>query len=452
MYQAVKKVINKMYGKIKIADILKFIILYSIVVSFGHSLVGIPLTFLYLNDFLLVVVFIVCGEHILKNQILPIPKALALVILALLAVTIIGFVVNLYSPLLYLWGVRNNFRGFVYFVACCICLKKKDIYDICNLLLKLLPINVVLCTVQYFAALNSGDARMQMFVGDYVGGIFGGYQSCNRMLNIYLLFVYLWAFAMYMKKNLPASRFVFILACSVYIAILSELKVVVLEVLIGSVALVWILRRRRGKLFYTVAIIAGLLLLINVWSIFNPALAELFSSIEMIIEYSSANSYGEESLNRLTVIPTVYELFLEGSPLKVLFGIGMGNADSSNYAFLTSQNFIKYGYLKYSYFMSGILFAETGALGLLLYFMIFVANFLHAAKCIKKYSDTDAVAYAGTVFNLIAIVCILYNTTLRSEVSNYLAFFFLAIPIVMANRGDDEQGKILSTKQITKRD
>ena len=79
---------------------------------------------------------------------------------------------------------RNNFRGMLYFFTCCICLRKKDVYDICGLFMKLLPLNVILCTIQYVYLINTGDALVRRFVGDYVGGMFGNALGCNRILNI----------------------------------------------------------------------------------------------------------------------------------------------------------------------------------------------------------------------------------------------------------------------------
>jgi O-antigen ligase len=148
--------------------------------------------------------------------------------------------------------------------------------------------------------------------------------------------------------------------------------------------------------------------------------------MEELINYTSASSYGVNSLNRMTVIPYMHEVLFDRDTIGSLFGVGLGNADSSGFAFLVSDIYKKYGDLKYSYFMHGMLYMEMGAVGLVSYILFFVLNFFTSLKKANQKGQKP-LAYAGTVFNAIAIITIFYNTTLRSEVSCFLTFFILAI-------------------------
>lgn len=428
-----------MGGKIKIADVLKFMIVYSLVANFAALTWGTPTALLYLNDFLMVMIAINCFQYMRKEISVAVPKPLVVVFALLVLVTVIGYIFNLYSPLYYAWGLRNNFRMFLYFFACCICLRRKDVYDICNLLYRLLPLNVVLCTIQYILAINSKDKEILQFIGDHVGGIFGSATGCNRMLNIYVIFIFSWAVAMFLKKKMPGKRLIPILISCVYISFLAELKVVLFEVALIVGVLIWLLQKRVNRFISLIFSATLCYALINIWGTFDPVVGSLLHSIEHFVNYASASTYGQDSLNRLTVIPYIQEKFFQTDVLKALFGMGLGNADTSGFDFLVSPFYRQYRHLKYNYFMSGMLYLETGIVGLITYCAFFVVNFFTCVKKIAQKHINDAIVYAGAAFNVIALLCIFYNTTLRSEVSSYMTFFFLAIPIIWNNTSQSSE-------------
>ena len=439
-----------MIDKLKTADVIKFIIIYSVAIQFLNSAVNLPTAFFYLNDILLIVIFASCIVHICKKQIITVPKPLLAAFGVLLLVSGVSYVINQYSPMQYFWGARNNFRVFFFFFACCICLRKKDVYDICGLFVKLLPLNAILCTVQYFLAINSGDERVLQFVGDHVGGMFGSTTGCNRVLNVYIMLVFTVSLALLLKKEITKGKFIKILLLCTYMAVLSELKIVVLEIAVITVLLVLLIMKRISKWLYL--IVAGILLYVmfNIWALFNPMVRSLLSTVETFVSYTSASSYGLNSLNRMTVIPYMHDLLFENDALRTMFGVGLGNADSSGFSFLVSDIYQSYGGLKYSYFMHGMLYVEMGIAGLLSYIMFFVVNyFITMRKTIKRGSN-QAIVYASAVFNIVAVITIFYNTTLRSEVSCFIVFFFLAIPVVWMNRKDEDDLSytIIKTKKV----
>lgn len=439
-----------MIEKLKTADVIKFIIIYSIVVQFLTSVVNLPTAFFYLNDLLLIVIVASCVIHIYYKRIIMIPKPLLVAFGVLLLLAMISFAINQYSPLQMVWGARNNFRVIMFFFACCMCLRKKDIYDIFGLFFKLLPLNAILCTLQYFMAINSGDQRVLQFIGDHVGGMFGNSTGCNRILNVYIMIVFMVALAYLLKQQITKGKFLQVLLLCVYMSVLAELKIVILEMAVVTVVMVLLIMKRMSKWLYLV--IAALLIytVFNIWAIFNPTIRSLLGSLENLISYTSASSYGQNSLNRMTVIPYMHDLLFEGDPLRVLFGIGLGNADSSGFSFLVSDIHRSYGELKYSYFMHGMLYVELGAVGLVAYILFFVVHYFTALRRTVYRGIDNALVYSGIVFNLIAVITIFYNTTLRSEVSCFLVFFFLAIPIIWMNRKEEDESSysIIGQKKV----
>lgn len=439
-----------MIDKLKTADVIKFIIIYSIVIQFLNSAVNLPTAFFYLNDILLIVIFASCIAHICKKQMITVPKTLLAAFGLLLLVSVVSYMINQYSPLQYFWGARNNFRVFFFFFACCICLRKKDVYDICGLFVKLLPLNAILCTVQYVLAINSGDQRVLQFVGDHVGGMFGSTTGCNRVLNVYIMLVFTVSLALLLKKEITKGKFIEVLLLCTYMSLLSELKIVILEMAVVSVMLVLMIMKKASKWLYLVLAVILLYVLFNIWALFNPMVRSLLSTFEAFVSYTSVSSYGQNSLNRMTVIPYMHNLLFEDNVLGMLFGVGLGNADSSGFSFLVSDIYQSYGNLKYSYFMHGMLYVELGAVGLLSYMMFFVANYFTSMRRIANRGNDQAMAYAGAVFNIVAVIAIFYNTTLRSEVSCFIAFFFLAIPVIWMNRKDEDDNSytIMKAKKV----
>lgn len=435
--------------KIKVlpANIIKFILFYSIVTNFLVLSAGFPSMLLYLNDLLVLGLLIRMLWSQSKSHKIAVPKASLATIGALVLVVLLSYTMNLYSPLLLAWGLRNNFRAIIFFFACCMLLEKKDVNSICNLLLALLPLNAVLCTVQYISAINSSDSIVLKFYADHVGGIFGNQRGCNRMLNIYITFMFSWVFAQLLQKKCSRKKAAWVFACCVYMSILSELKIVVVEFVAIMILLIWLIRRRINRVLMMILGATVAVSAISILRIVDPTAMGIFEDLDLLLEYVSTSSYGENSLNRLTVIPYIQERFFEGNIFKTLFGVGLGNADGSNFAFLTSSNYLKYGYLKYHYFMSGYLYFEVGLLGLILYLLIFVVMYFSYARKLARRKTGNALEYTGVVFNVIAVLCVFYNTSLRSEVSCYMSFFFLAIPIIWENRRSESDDSYLYEKK-----
>lgn len=422
------------FGLIRASSIIKTIIIYSLITNYCIATFHFSSSLFYFNDVLNILLFLAAFRKIIYRTNHSVYSILCVLFILLVGYSLVGLLINGYSPLLYLWGFRNNYRFFFFFFACCACLDRDEVCSICSMFAKLLPFNVVLCTLQYFQLRNSGDARVLKFLGDYIGGLFGAAQGSNRIMNVYLLFVFCWYTSKILQKKISLVKYVSIFASCFYIVILSELKIAFFEFILAGGILILLVSKKVHKIVYFV--LGGCLIItgVNVWSAFNPGSAKLLSSLTEMLNYASASTYGANSLNRLTVIPQMKQVLFSGDTIGHLLGLGLGNADTSAYSFLTSKIYNAYGYLRYNFFMHGMLYIETGIIGLFGYSLYFIVGFYKSVtRVIAKRNKEDALLYAGTVFYLIALICIFYNTTLRNEVSAYLSFFFMSIPFVWAN-------------------
>ncbi|KGR73996.1 hypothetical protein [Ureibacillus sinduriensis] len=420
-----------------------FQIYYNLAIKFFIGQFGFPHSLNYITDVVtFVIVLLSVGElraGYYKN------KFIYHLIFLLMLFTVIGYLFNLYSPLLYLWGLRNTFRFFVFFLCCTVLLEKKDIKKIIAILMKLLPLNVILCTYQYFTLRNSGG-YVSLYLGDFIGGMFGPMQGSNVAMNVYLSILLIMLLAAFIEKKVSFAKFGLYTSMCFYIAILAEMKIVFFDFLIILIMIMLISRISFKKIASFLLGIVVLLGVLNIWTNFNPESSAYLTNWDSIIEYTGKTSYaGTSSLNRLTAIPMISTIFFQNNVGGNLVGIGLGNADTSNIAAFNSLTYATYGdILKYTYFQQAILYLETGWIGLLLYLCFFIVIFFSTFLNSKiRWANNEEYIYIllARVFSILAIVMVFYNQSFRLESSGYLAFLILAIPFIWRNRHQEELSK-----------
>ena len=144
--------------------------------------------------------------------------------------------------------------------------------------------------------------------------------------------------------------------------------------------------------------------------------------------YLKDSSYaGGETLNRFSAIQYVHNNLLTDLRMK-LFGVGLGNADTSS--FFTAAYYEKYQHLKYNYFGNAHCLFENGFIGFVIYLAIFVSSGIKSFLMMKKRQINIGYAATGCITGFFALFYGIYNQALRTEVS-YLYFFWLAVPFVM---------------------
>lgn len=343
-------------------------------------------------------------------------------VLLFLIFTALQYVLRYQSPLYYLWGVRNNFRFFVAFFAFTIFLYERDVVDYFKLLDILFWISILVSLYQYFAiGLN----------GDHLGGLFSTEAGGNGYTNIFFLIVLTKGILFYIEKKEKFSTCVLKCVAALFVAALAELKFFFVEfVVIVALASVFTKFTWRKLLVIgggTVAVVTFAALLVTVFPNF-----EGFFSLDWFMEAGGSDkgytSAGD--LNRLNAISKINELWLK-TPWQRLFGLGLGNCDTSGFAIVNTPFFEAYGDMHYTWLSYAMIYLETGWIGLIFYYGFFVLVYFGARR-IEKRSDGIAKTYCR-MSRILAIMCMIiavYNSSLRTE-AGYMMFFALAIPFAL---------------------
>ncbi|MFI3227141.1 MAG: 3-phosphoshikimate 1-carboxyvinyltransferase [Clostridia bacterium] len=331
---------------------------------------------------------------------------------------------NFMSIGLFIWGLKNNLRFFTFFYSCIIFLKPQDIKIVDDAIKLIFWISVPLCTVEKFCV----TYPPWTIVGDMIGGIFWNFSGSNLPLNVFLI-VYLTKVSCdYFAKKTSTIYFSLVAVSSLYMASLAELKVFFVEfAIIIFLTAIWSkVSWKTILIFICMGLFANVFITLFIhmngtWS----AYADIFT-IEGFLEYASRDSgyNGTGDLNRLTGIATVSADIFNGNIFKNLFGIGLGNAEYTN--FFTSNFFSNNIGLNYQWFHDIWLFIETGMVGLISFTMIFITAYKDAKS---KYIDKITTNYIR-VNIVLMIVLFIYNISLRSETGGFLLYLILAIPYI----------------------
>lgn len=339
--------------------------------------------------------------------------------------TILIYIVQYQSVQYYLWGVRNTFRFYVAFVMFGTFLTQTDSRDFLKMFDTLFWINTVISVFQFhFLGLN----------GDHLGGLFSTESGGNGYTNIFFVIVISRSVILYLERREKTWHCICKCVTALLIAALAEMKFFFVEFLLIIVLAVLLTNFTWRKLWLViggvVAAVLGAALLSELFPLFSG-----FLSIERFLEVGSSNkgytSTGD--LNRLTAIPIINELWLTDLGERV-FGLGLGNCDTSSFAFLNTPFFQKYGDMHYTWLSYAHMYLECGWIGLSFYFGFFVLVYFRVQK-IEKHSEGIVVSYCR-IAKIMAILCMIisiYNSSLRTE-AGYMAYFVLAIPFACANQ------------------
>ena len=380
------------------------------------DLLGLPGALRYTGDLAwcgLLVLAVGKGRLRLSRN-LAIPACLA-VLLFLYTLAVILF--RYQSGIWYLWGLRNNFRFYIAFFAFAAWLDQGDVEQIFRLMERLFWVNFAVTLIQFAMGYQQ----------DLLGGIFGLERGRNAAYTVlFFLLVLTKSLLSMMEGREKMGRCLAKCAAALITAALAEMFGFFLMFGALVVLCVCLTRFSRKKCL--------LLLLLAMAVVFSSSLLlEMFGegsqlSWQIIRRRLFAQNYAtREDLGRLTAIPTLSRTIVTDLPDR-LFGLGLGNCDTSTFRLCNSDFYQQYSYLHYTWFLSAFLFLETGCLGLGLY----LAFFLLLPACIPKQSDMLPWRM-GTIMAVMCILLTFYNSALRSE-AGYLAWFGLALPFVRPGR------------------
>ena len=169
-----------------------YIFLMPFLLSFFLDFLGLPSFLKYTVDLAWIgaFVFLFFKKRIsVEKKIAPFTIFIGLFFLCLLIVYLFRF----QSAFYFLWGVRNNFRFYIAFLAFALLFDEEDANSCLKLVDILFWINAIVVLFQFF---------LLKYSGDYLGGLFGVDRGCNGYSIIFFGFVLCKSILMYMKRYL----------------------------------------------------------------------------------------------------------------------------------------------------------------------------------------------------------------------------------------------------------
>ncbi|MBQ4128548.1 MAG: hypothetical protein IJD68_02115 [Ruminococcus sp.] len=332
--------------------------------------------------------------------------------------TLIGYMFNYQSVFFYLWGFRNNFRFFSAFIIFCMLFTEDDVEFCMKFLDFMFWVNIAVSLFQFFVL---GLEQ------DYLGGIFGIERGCNSYSIIFFSIVLSKSILMFMSKQETALNCFLKCGATLVISAMAELKfffvIFVIILLLSTIFTSFSWRK------FLIILLSAIL-----FTFASSILTELFGessnvSFERIMELTFSTNYSsQEDLSRFTAIPTLSESVMH-SDLERIFGMGLGNCDTSTFAICNTPFYQTYSYLHYSWFSSAFLFLETGFVGLTMYLIFFVMCLVFSLNQRRQKDANKLYCQMAVIMSIICLALTFYNGSLRFEVA-YMVYFVLALPFI----------------------
>lgn len=402
-----------------------FEIIYNCFIKFLIGYLGLPSILNYATDLILIIIIFYYVWLKRKGKNIFIPKNMKIFFGIYLFVTILSFLINIYSPLLYIWGFRNNMRFILFAMMCTVFLEKRDLYSMFDIFFGYFILNIITVTYEFFFAgksFHNGDSISGLYS---MGNISGG----NDALNWILCIICTIAIVRYINEKKLGYMLVCVLG-SIYIAALSELKVFFMElVLISIVAFFTCKKSTRMFTYFGICIIA-VIVGVNVLYYFFPQFDNFFTLETMKAYVGGETGYiSRDSINRLNAIPYVFNRFLKSFSERIL-GVGFGNADYSSFSFLTSSFYLRYRGTAYQWFYGPFILIETGIVGLISFIMILLNYFRQAVKMNVAETKEYSLRCIAIIICILSVIMLFYNQSLKMEASGYMVHMMLCIPYI----------------------
>lgn len=387
-----------------------------------NGLLGLPWSIRYLIDvawFALLLMMVVYRQ---KLQWRNLRKFIVWTVLFLIYTAMV-YLPQYQNGLYYLWGARNNFRFYAAFLAFSVFLSSRGIDTYYRLFDRIFWLNVIVSLVQFFALDIDGDQ---------LGGIFGAETGANGYTNVFFCIILTKSIIFYLSKKEKLSTCAWKFVSAMIVAAMAEIKFFFAETVLIIILAVLFTDFSWRKVMIIVGGFAG----ITVGAMLLTALfpnSTGFLSLRYFWEMATI-SHGYTSsgdMNRLNAISVINDQFLKNGWAQ-LFGLGMGNCETSTFAFLNTPFFEKYGDLHYTWLSHAMMYLECGWIGLLFYFGFFVMVYF-AINAIEKNGIPD-VKHVCRIARLMAVLCAvisIYNSSLRTE-AGYMAYFVLATPFAIS--------------------
>lgn len=404
-----------------IKNIIFFQIVFNLFVRFFIS-IGIPSSVVYLNDFLLLILFVLMLSS--KNKVILLFKKIGFsyfitILFIYLIYNIANSLVHLVNPLHLIWGIRNYFRFFVFFIECFFILEEKDIEKIFNILIISQIINFTISIYQY--------VRLGL-IQDRLGGIFGTEIGSNAYTNIFFCIIVSFSLSKYFNKKISLIPVIFILGSTLIVAALAEIKIFFIEFILILI-IIMLLEKVAFRSF--VILIISIVAIIVSLMIFRSILPNHF---EVLINKNNFIDYGNNaySIDRFHALTQLNNVIFVNNPLSKIIGEGMGSFEYSGFNFLTSNNYLRWGYLHYDWFSHSFIYLEQGIIGFIMYIITIISIMIFAfqkRKLLILYKFGYLFSFTISMC-FIYIINIWYNQSTRIEASYLFFSIICAIPVI----------------------
>lgn len=392
-----------------------FIFAFPFMMAFFTDFLNVPGFVKYLVDaaYVIAVLFWFAQKrNILSKKIMP----FFLYTIIFFLYTMIVHLFNFQSPFYFLWGFRNNFRFFISFLLFATFFDEEDLIFCLRITDVLFWINAAVSIFQFV---------ILKYEQDFLGGIFGTEKGGNAFTLIFFSIVISKSILLFMSKKESAVLCFSKCGMSLVVAAMAELKIFFiifpLILVISAFITSFSFRKLMLMLVSTVMVIFASMLLTTIFK------DEGMLSVDRLVEMITASNYATtEDLGRFTAIPTISNNILT-KPWEKVFGLGLGNCDTSAFAICNTPFYQSHSYLHYEWFSSAIMFLENGYIGLVTYIGFFVLCFLLARKHTKNKTSNELFGRISMLISIICVIMVFYNSALRTEAA-YMAYFALALP------------------------
>lgn len=386
--------------------------------AFLTELLGLPS---FIRHFMDIILAGLCVMLATKRYFIIQNKAKPMIVLALtfFVYTLIIYLLNYQSFFYFIWGARNTFRFYIAFLIIVLFLSEDEAKNCLKILDVLFWVNFIAVVFQFLLL----DVKQ-----DVLGGIFGVASHSNGYTLIFLSIVIskslLCAF-----EGQESTAYCIVKSCaSLLIAAMAEMKFYFFLFMILLVITACITHFTKKKLALVIsAVIAvwiGSILLTLIFEEFED-----FWSFEKLWQSATKMNYSTTNdVNRLSAIYVLSKNYVKDITQQ-LFGMGLGNCDTSDISIFNSVFYQNYSFLHYNWFTSAMMFLETGIVGLLIYVAFFALCFMGAIKQIKQKTGNLLFCRMAIVMSIVSVIMLVYNESLKTE-AGYMVYFVLALPFL----------------------
>lgn len=409
--------------KIKLKHTADFekVILLIFLVNFGEGILSVFIPAIhplyYVVDALNIILLIgIIGKRRFDKLLAPFFGCLFL----FFALSVFGAIIHFSNIFLHLWGFRNVFSIFVFFIGCIYFEHSKNI-DFLNGLFWL----------------NCAVTIIELLLGyrqDWVGGIYGvkGGQV-NGPLNLLLVIVTTKIVIEFFNRENKLYVVLTYGLFSIIIAAFAELKIfffeIILIVFFASLITNFSYRKLQIIVVGFFGIILGICLLYQLFPDIDSSMFTIRYTWNYLTNSGGytgqfANNAGD--INRLAFWDKISGLF--GNRFNQIFGLGLGNCDKIEVLGLQSDFYTNYNHLNYYMFPLPMILLQQGITGGVLYLGMFVLLFV-AIKKRRDKADREfiSICQMAEVLCLMAFVITIYDQSLQGR-GAILYYYMLATP------------------------